>query len=151
MRVLRRRAFRYRMNAVFGRRLLPCAPIKCCIFASIVCFTAVGASNSEELLLKVTLVDPGATTDIQATIAPQKPFDHSEMHNGARFTIKGELAARRKGSYRLTLTIAEWRDEKTNSTEQYDIDLTPGKPESRGFISSFVYHRVILLTNIPKG
>jgi hypothetical protein len=44
----------------------------------------------------------------------------------------------------------EWKDQKTNSTEEFDADLTPGKPESRDFISSFVYRRIILLTNVPE-
>jgi hypothetical protein len=124
--------------------------------ASIVCLvtalavTYVRASTAEGFLLKVTLVDPGATTDIQTRIVALEPFEHSEMHNGARITIKGELSASNNGSYRLRLAIAEWRDEKTNSTERYEVDLTPGKAEGRGFVSSFIYQRVILLTRLPK-
>jgi len=73
--------------------------MKCYLFASIVCLvTAVGASTPEEFLLKVTLVDPGATTDIQERIVPPKPFEHSEIHNGANITIQGELSARHKGT-----------------------------------------------------
>jgi hypothetical protein len=105
------------------------------------------ASTVGGFLLKVTLVDPAATTDIQTRIVALEPFEYSELHNGAKITIKGKLSAPQKGIYHLILTIAEWRDEKTNSTEHYEIDLTPGKAAGCGFLSSFIYQRIILLTN----
>lgn len=108
------------------------------------------SNTTEEFLLKITLADPGATAEIQTRIVPLKPFESSEMHNGARITIKGELSAKHKGRYRLRLKLAEWRDEKTNSTEEYEVDLIPGKPEGRGFVSSFIYQRTILLTRVPQ-
>jgi hypothetical protein len=108
------------------------------------------AKTTEEFLLKITLTDPGATAEIQTRIVTMKPFEHSEMHNGAKITIQGELSTKHKGSYRLRLKLAEWRDEKTNSTEEYEVDLVPGKPEGRGFIQSFIYQRTILLTRVPQ-
>jgi hypothetical protein len=107
------------------------------------------ATNTGEFVLKLTLIDPGATVEIQTKVRPEQPFEYSEMHNGARFTMKGDLGPKINDSYHLRLTIAEWRDEKTNSTETYEVDLVPGKAESRGFISSFVFQRVILLTRVP--
>jgi hypothetical protein len=109
---------------------------------------AVYAANGEELLLKITVVDPGATADLRKRIAPLKPFECSEMHNGTKITIKGELSAKQKDSYHLRLTLAEWKDQKTNSTEEYDVDLTP---DGGGFVSSFIYQRIFLLTHVPKS
>jgi hypothetical protein len=110
----------------------------------------VYAANREEFLLKITVIDPSATADLRTRIAPRKPFEWFETHNNTKITIKGELSAKQKGSYHLRLTLVEWKDKKTNSTEEYEVDLTPGKPESRDFVSSFVYWRIILLTNVPE-
>jgi hypothetical protein len=107
----------------------------------------VNAANREEFLLKVTVIDR-ATADVRTRIAPRKPFEWFETHNNTKITIKGELSAKQKGSYHLRLTLV--KDEKTNSTEEYEVDLTPGKPESRGFVSSFLYRRIILLANVPE-
>jgi hypothetical protein len=102
------------------------------------------AADREEFVLKVTVIDPGATAELRTRIAPLKPFECSETHNKTKITIKGELSAKQKGTYHLRLTLAEWKDQKTNSTEEYEVDLTPEKPESRGFVSSFAYRRIIL-------
>ena len=72
--------------------------------------------------------------------------DMAMSSNGARITIKGELSAKHKGSYRLRLKLAGW----TNSTEEYEVDLVPDKPEGRGFVQSFIYQRTILLTRVPQ-
>jgi hypothetical protein len=118
------------------------------------CIVAVGTlpsrstSTPEAFLIKVTVIDPGATTDIQTRIVPEKPFEFSEMRKGAKITIKGELTAQQSSKYHLRLTLTEWAYRKSNSTENYEVDLFPGKPETRGFISSFAYHRVILLTRL---
>jgi hypothetical protein len=107
------------------------------------------ASNVEEFLLKVTLIDPAATFDIQTRIVPERDFEFSEMRGGAKITIKGNLGSKRKATYHLRLTLIEWASEKSNSTENYELDLVPGKMQGRGFISSFVFQRNILLTRIP--
>jgi hypothetical protein len=67
----------------------------------------VYAANREEFLLKVTLIDPGATADIRTRIAPRKPFEWFETHNNTKITLRGELSAKQKGSYHLRLTIVE--------------------------------------------
>jgi hypothetical protein len=108
-------------------------------------------SSPEEFLLKVILIDPAATTELQTRIVPRKPFELSEMHHSAKITIKGELAVEQKGSYHLRIAIVEWASEKSNSTENYEVDLVPGKAQNRGFISSFVFQRIILLTRVPAG
>lgn len=110
----------------------------------------VYAANTQEFVLKITVIDPGATADIQTHITLMKPFEYSEKHNDAKITIKGNLSAAQKGGYHLQLTLAEWKDAKTNSTENYEIDLTPEKPEKRAFVSSFVFQRVILLSNVAE-
>jgi hypothetical protein len=108
----------------------------------------VCVAKGQEFLLKITVIDPGATADLQTRITPLKPFEYSQTHNDTKITLKGELSTEQRGSYHLRLTIAEWKDEKTNSTENYEVDLKPEKPETRGFISSFVFQRVILLANV---
>jgi hypothetical protein len=110
----------------------------------------VYAAARGEFLLKITVIDPGAKADLRTRIAPRKPFEWSETHNNTKITIKGELSATQKGKYHLQLTLAEWKDPENNNIEKYEVDLTPGKPESRGFVSSFLYRRTILLTNVPK-
>ena len=107
------------------------------------------ASNVEEFLLKVRLIDPTGPTEIQTRIVTQQRFEFSEMHNSAKITIKGELAERRKNSYHLKLTLVEWASQKSNSTETYELDLVPGEAQSRAFVSSFIFHRTILLTRLP--
>ena len=97
------------------------------------------------------MIDPAATADIQTRILSGKAFEFSETRNGSRITIKGELAAKRKGSYHLLLTVVDWADAKTNGTEHYEVDLAPGAPERRAFVSSFVFQRIILLTRVSVG
>jgi hypothetical protein len=70
--------------------------------------------------------------------------------NGAKITLKGELAAKREGSYHLRLAIATWVNEKNNSTENYELDMVPGEAQQRGFVSSFVFHRLILINPADK-
>ena len=53
-------------------------------------------------------------------------------------------ATRSIGEQKLTIGL----DPGTHSCE---FDLTPGKAEGFGFISSFVYLRAILLTPLPKA
>jgi hypothetical protein len=110
-----------------------------------------GAADVDKFVLKLTLMDPGATIEVQTRVTPGEPFEYSEMRNGAKITMRGDLAPKVKDSYHLRLTIAEWRDEKTNSTESYEVDLVPGKAEARGFVSSFIFHRIILLTRVPDN
>jgi hypothetical protein len=107
--------------------------------------------TSEGFLLKVTLIDPAARTEIQTRIETQKPFECMETHKGGKITIRGELSSKRKGSYHLRITIVEWASETSSSTENFEMDLVPGAAVSRSFVSSFVYQRVILLARAPMS
>ena len=128
------------------------AAIKHVLFACmmmIVSTRLLSAVSTEEFILKVTL-DPGGKSTIETIVVPQRAFDASKVVNGERITIKGDLAAKRGDHYHLRLTLSEWRSEKTNNRQSCEIDLTPGKVEYFGFISSIVYMRTILLTPISK-
>ena len=111
----------------------------------------VSAASPQEFVLKVTLDPPGNTTVIETIVVPQRPFDASKVLNGEKITIKGYLAAKRRDSYDLRLTLTEWRSEKNNLALSREFDLTPGKVEAFGFISGVVYLRTILLTPVPKA
>jgi hypothetical protein len=87
--------------------------------------------TSEGFLLKVTLIDPAARTEIQTRIETQKPFECMETHKGGKITIRGELSSKRKGSYHLRITIVEWASETSSSTENFEMDLVPGAAVSR--------------------
>src|SRR6266576_3906314 len=87
----------------------------------------VSAASPQEFVLKVTLDPPGSTTVIETIVVPQRPFDASKVLNGEKITIKGYLAAKRRESYDLRLTLTEWRSEKNNLALSREFDLTPGK------------------------
>ena len=130
------------MKAALNRVLFACLMM-------IVSSRLISAVSPEEFILKVTL-DPGGSTAIETIVVPQRAFDASKVVNGERMTIKGELAAKRGDHYHLRLKLSEWRSEKTNNQQSCEIDLTPGKVEHFGFVSSIVYMRTVLLNPISK-
>jgi hypothetical protein len=110
----------------------------------------VSAASPEEFILNVTLYS-GAPTAIETIVVAQRPFDTSKVINGEKITIKGDLAAKQRDIYHVRLTLTEWKSEKNNNRQSCGFDLTPGKVESFGFVSSIVYIRTILLTPLPKA
>jgi hypothetical protein len=103
-------------------------------------------SHAEDLHLKATLLDPRVKLDIETDIVEQNPFEHSETHGSTKVTIKGDAAKTSEANYHLHLIIAEWTSPTNNSTETYEMDLTPGKPWAGGMISSLAFQRVVLLS-----
>ena len=126
--------------------------INCALFAWLMVTVSsrlVSAASPEEFVLKVTL-DPGGRTAIETIVVPQTPFDTSKVLHGEKIRIKGHLAAKQRDSYHLRLTLTEWRSEKDNNSQSCELDLTPGKAEQFGFISSILYLRTVVLTPLSK-
>jgi RecG-like helicase len=108
-------------------------------------------SHSKKLHLKVTLMDPRTTSSIEADIFEHNPFEHSEMRNGTKITIKGNLVKTGNANYHMQLLIAEWTSATSNSAENYEMDLTPGKPRGGGVVSGVALQRSVLISRVASS
>jgi len=112
-----------------------------------VTLSAAGQSTaaSSPLLLQVFLDDRDPFS-VQTKISPGKPFEYSEMHNGEKITLRGEVSPPKKGSYHLQIAIVEWRSEKENFTTNLEREMVLGKQERIGFVAGVGFMRRMLLT-----
>lgn len=115
---------------------------------TVLCLTAwhapAQAAGADTFVLKVMLDGPDSVA-IHTRIALGKPFEYSEMRNGEKITLRGELSPPRKDSYHLRLTIVEWRSNTNNLTTTFEPELVLDKPWSGGVIVGIIHQYTVLL------